>query len=126
MILDPAVLELFFTLYWKVRTNPQLAHHARNCLVQLGSLNGGVFFSFESKLQYLTLYMESFLKLLSSIEIIDEEALGIANIMKKIITFFRSTLISLPGNMCNTFMEQMARLTCLFAEGAAQEESVSF
>ena len=125
VILDPAVLELFFTLYWKVRTNPQLAHHARNCLVQLGSLNGGVVLSVEVKLQYLTAYMQSFLKLLSNIEIIDQEALGIASIMRKIITFFKATLTSLPENLLRSFMEQMTRLTCLFAEGAAQEESVS-
>lgn len=126
MILDPAVIQLFFTMYWKVRTNPQLAHHARNCLVQLGSLNGVLMNNFDVKLQYLTNYMQSLLKLLSNIEIIDAEALGIANIFKKVVTFFRTAVQALPEEMQKSFMEHMTRLTCLFAEGAAQEESVNF
>ncbi|XP_015609401.1 exportin-4 isoform X2 [Cephus cinctus] len=125
VILDPAVLELFFTLYWKVRTNPQLAHHARNCLVQLGSLNGGVVMSRGVKLQYLTAYMQNFLKLVSNIEIIDQEAIGIANMIRKLTTFFGVTFTSLPEDLLRSFMEQMTRLTCLFTEGAAQEECMS-
>lgn len=125
VILDPVVIPLFFTLYWKVRSNLQLAHHARNCLVQLSSLNGVILQNPDTKLQYLTSYMQSFLKLLSNIEIIDQEALGIANIFKKLITFFRTPMSNLPEDMRNSFMEQMTRLTCLFAEGASQEESVS-
>ncbi|XP_012251237.1 exportin-4-like [Athalia rosae] len=124
VILDPTVLDLFFTLYWKVRTNPQLAHHARNCLVQLATLNGGVMNPAEVKTQYLTSYMRSFLKLVSNIDIIDQEAIGISNMVRKVITFFRVTLTSLPEDILRLFMEQMTRLTCLFAEGAAQEESM--
>lgn len=125
VILDPAVVELFFTLYWKVRTNPQLAHHARNCLVQLASLSGGVFRDSDDKLRYLTNYMQGFLKLVCNIDIIDQEAIGIANIIRKIITFFRLNFKNLPEDLFRSFMEQMTRLTCLFAEGAAQEESVN-
>lgn len=126
VILDPAVLDLLFTLYWKVRNNPQLAHHAINCLVQLASLHGRILSTEQVKLQYLTNYMQRFLKLISSIDVIDQEASGITNIIKKINCFFQSSLNSLPQDLLKSFMEQMTRLTCLFIEGAAQEELVIF
>lgn len=124
IMLDPLLLDLFFTLYWKVRTNPPLAHHARNCLVQLASLSGRIMSSDEVKLQYVQNYMHRFLVLISSIDIIDQEASGITNIIKRIITIFKSSLSSLPQDMLDSFREQITRLTCLFIEGAAQEESM--
>lgn len=124
VILDPAVLDLFFTLYWKVRSNPQLAHHAMNCLIQLASLHGRIVSVEEVKVQYLTNYMQRFLKLVLSIEIGDQEANGITNIIRKINYFFQSSLNSLPEDLYKPFMEQITRLTCLFIECAAQEESV--
>lgn len=78
----------------------------------------------EVKLQYITDYMQRFLKLISSIDIIDQEANGITNIIKKISIHFLSLLKALPLDLLQTFREQMTRLTCLFIEGAAQEESV--
>ncbi|KAM0733116.1 Exportin-4 [Formica fusca] len=122
IILDPAVLDLLFTLYWKVRNNPQLAHHAMNCLVQLSSLHGRIFTTEQIKLQYLTNYLQRFLKLVSNINVIDQEANGITNIIKKINCFFQSSLNSLSEDLLKSFMEQMTRLTCLFIEGAAREE----
>lgn len=124
VILDPAVLDLFFTLYWKVRSNPQLAHHAMNCLIQLASLHGRIMSADEIKVQYLTNYIQRFLKLILSIEISDQEANGITNIIRKINYFFQSTLKSLPENLYKSFMEQLTRLTCLFIVCAAQEDSV--
>jgi hypothetical protein len=125
VILNPIVVQLFFTLYWKVRSNPQLAHHARNCLVQLASLNGLIVQVPEVKFQYLSTFVQSFLKLLSNIKIIDEEAIGIANVFKKLIGCFRAVIPNLPQETQRTFMEHMTQLTCLFADGANQEESVS-
>lgn len=61
----PQFLPLMFQVYWKVRDNDSLAHHAITCLVQLASLNGAIFSTDELKLQYLTAYMENFLKLIS-------------------------------------------------------------
>ncbi|XP_012280513.1 exportin-4 isoform X2 [Orussus abietinus] len=124
VILDPVVLRTFFTLYAKVRTYPQLGHHARNCLVQLGSLSGTVLTSDDVKLQYLELYVQEFLKLLSSIDVIDQEAVGIANMFRKIGTFFRPTLLTLQKDMLQSLIQEMTRLTCLFSAGAAQEESM--
>lgn len=124
VVLDPALLDLFFSLYWKIRNNPQLAYYARNCLVQLASLYNGVFSNKEMQLQYITDYMQRFLKLISNIEIIDQEAYGIANIIKKINSFFGAVLCTLPKDMMKIFIKEMTRLTCLFIEGASQEDSV--
>ncbi|CAG5101281.1 Similar to Xpo4: Exportin-4 (Mus musculus) [Cotesia congregata] len=124
VILDPMIIQIFFTLYWKVRTNLQLAHHARSCLVQLASLNGKVMATHELKLQYSSNYVQNFIKLISNIEIIDQEALGVANIVRRITMFFGLTLQSLAPEIFGSFMEQVTRLTCIFAEGAAQEDSM--
>jgi len=124
IILEPAILDLFFTLYWKVRSNPQLAHHAMTCLIQLASLHGKILNTEQVKMQYLTNYMQRFLKLISNIEINDQEANGISNIIRKINNFFQSSLKSLSEDLYKSFMEQIIRLTCLFIECAAQEESV--
>lgn len=61
----PQFIPLMFQIYWKVREHDSLSHHAITCLVQLASLNGGIFNTDELKLQYLTVYMENFLKLIS-------------------------------------------------------------
>ncbi|XP_008554970.1 exportin-4 [Microplitis demolitor] len=124
VILDPPIIQIFFTLYWKVRTNLQLAHHARSCLVQLASLNGNIMATHDIKIQYLSNYLQNFIKLISNIEIIDQEALGIANIVRRIPMYFGPTMKSLSPELLGSFMEQITRLTCIFAEGAAQEESI--
>ncbi|XP_029049144.1 exportin-4-like [Osmia bicornis bicornis] len=123
IILVPAVLDLFFTLYWKVRGHPQLAYHARTCLVRLASLNGAKIPREVVELQYLSNYMERFLKLITSVDIIDQEAVGIANIIKTLLIFFKTSLYNhLPEDMFKSFLEQLSRLTCSFLENAAQEE----
>ncbi|XP_076634880.1 exportin-4 [Colletes latitarsis] len=124
VILDPAILDLFFTLYWKIRGNPQLAHHARTCLVQMAGLTGTVLSSEQVELQYVSNYMQRFLKFITSINIIDQEASGIANIIRNLFNFHRVSFASLPEGMFTSLMEQLLRLTCLFIENAAQEESL--
>ena len=125
IMLVPSVLDLMFTLYWKIRENPHLAHHVRTCLVQMVNLSGTKTQSEEMEMQYFTSYMERFIKLITSVHIIDEEASGIANIIKKLFTSFQKKFYSLSTDMMKTFLEQMSRLTCMFLENAAQEESVS-
>lgn len=125
VMLVPAVLDLMFTLYWKIRENPQLAHHVRTCLIQMANLSSSEMQFKEIEMQYFTNYMERFLKFITSINIIDEEANGIANIIKKLFTSFRKKFCSLPSDMLKTFLEQMSRLTYMFLENAAQEESLS-
>ncbi|XP_043798286.1 exportin-4-like isoform X3 [Apis laboriosa] len=125
VMLVPAVLDLMFTLYWKIRENPQLAHHVRTCLIQMANLSSSEMQFKEIEMQYFTNYMERFLKFITSINIIDEEANGIANIIKKLFTSFRKKFCSLPSDMLKTFLEQMSRLTYMFLENSAQEESLS-
>lgn len=122
-IIDTLAIQVCFTFYWKIRTNPQLAHRALNCLTQLASLNGRGFD--DGKLQYLSDYMQAFLKLVSNIKIIDHESIGIANICRKLITFFGPILNSLKPELVRSFMDQLTRLTIEFAEGAIQEELLS-
>lgn len=124
VILDPAVLDIFFTLYWKVRNNPQLAHHAMNCLIQLATVNGKIMETEAEKLQYLSNYMERFLNFLTNVDIVDHEASGIANIAKNIFLSLDTLFVYLPKHMSKSFFEQMSRLTCVFIERAAQEESL--
>lgn len=61
-----------------------------------------------------------------SVDILDREALGISNIVRKAILFFPPPLlVCMPAELLQSFLEQLTQLTCRFAEGAAQEESVS-
>ncbi|XP_067013326.2 exportin-4 isoform X2 [Anabrus simplex] len=126
VILDPNVINLFFTLHWKVRNDKMLSHHTMNCLVQLASLNGAVFVDKEVRIQYLTTYMQGFLNLVSSTaNIPDHEALGISNAVRKLLLFFPPLLlVSMPPDLLQSFLTQLTELTCHFAEGAAQEESI--
>ncbi|CAD1472640.1 unnamed protein product, partial [Heterotrigona itama] len=125
IMLVPSILDLMFTLYWKIRENPHLAHHIRTCLVQMVNLSGTKTQSEEMEMQYFTNYIERFLKLITSVNIIDEEASGIANIIKKLFTSFQKKFYSLSADVMKTFLEQMSRLTCMFLKNAAQEESLS-
>ncbi|KAK0168912.1 hypothetical protein PV327_002668 [Microctonus hyperodae] len=124
IILDPTVIQLFFTLYWKIRTNLQIAHHARTCLRQLATLNGFDTKYRQERLQYLNEYLNGFIKLVSSINIIDQEAPGMAKIIHGILIYFDVELKSLSTELRASFIDQMMRLTHTCSEGASQEESL--
>ncbi|EZA56944.1 Exportin-4 [Ooceraea biroi] len=124
VILDPIVLNVFFMVYLKIRNNLQIAHHAMNCLVQLASLHGTVMFSEHDKLKYLTNYMERFLTLVRSIDINNQEASGITNIIRKINCYFRSSFNFLPKALYISYVQEVTRLTCLFINSTVQEESI--
>ncbi|XP_068202365.1 LOW QUALITY PROTEIN: exportin-4-like [Palaemon carinicauda] len=121
--LDPTIVQLFFKLYWRVREDWELGHHALNCLVQLASLNGAVLINREVRIKYLTQYLECLFSLLSSAQITEVEALGISNIFRKLLLFFPpSVLVALPKEMLHQLVENLTALTCKFAQGAALEE----
>lgn len=62
----------------------------------------------------------------SSVQLLDREALGISNIVRKVLLIYPPPiLVTLPPDTLQAFLEVLTRLTCFFAEGAAQEESVS-
>lgn len=123
VMFDPQFLPLMFQTYWKVRKQENIAHHALSCLVQLASLNGAIMSQKETKVQYLHAYVEGLLNLISNLELHDREALGISNIIRKLIMFFPPNyLIQLPENMTKLFLESVTQVTCRFAEGACKEE----
>ncbi|XP_073971711.1 exportin-4-like isoform X1 [Rhodnius prolixus] len=122
LIQNRNVVNLYFDVYWKIRYNPQLSHHSLSCLSQLASLNGPTLTDREQRIAYFTNYIQSFLKLITSIEVLDREALGISNIIRNLITYFPPRLmVSLPQDLVRHFLDQVTRLTCFFAEGAANE-----
>ncbi|XP_014251089.1 exportin-4-like [Cimex lectularius] len=117
LLLEKNIVNLYFDVYWKIRDNPHLAHYALNCLVQLASLNGPVVSNKEQRLQYFSNYIELFIKLITNIKVLDREALGIANIIKNIITYYPPSLIvTLPPLILKPFLENLTRLTCFFTE----------
>ena len=62
-----------------------------------------------------------------SVKILDREALGLSNIVKRLFSIFSLRFVDvLPSNLLKSFVEQLVLLTCSFAEGAASEETVSF
>ncbi|KAG8318068.1 Exportin-4 [Homalodisca vitripennis] len=125
VILDPNLTNLYFDIHWKIRDNPSLAHHSLSCLVQLASLNGPVMACREIKVNYICNYLQAFIRFVSSVQLLDREALGISNIVRKVLLFYPpATLVTLPSDILQVFLQTLTRLTCFFAEGAAQEESV--
>ncbi|XP_046399517.1 exportin-4-like [Ischnura elegans] len=147
IILDPNVINLFFEIHWKVRENPDLSHLSLACLTQLASLNGAVVSAENTRIHYLTHYIQAFLKLVNSVQIMDREALGISNIVRKLLVYSPPPVLAgLPTlrvespsspiagaspsagfqpeeHLFHTFLHQMTKLTCQFAMGAALEES---
>lgn len=60
-------------------------------------------------------------------QLLDREALGISNIVRKVLLFYPPrVLVTLPADILQAFLQTLTRLTCFFAEGAAQEESVCY
>lgn len=118
-------LLFFFQLYWKIRMNPQLAHHGMTCMVQLSSLGGPVLSARAIRMQYITNYLQNFIKLVTSVQILDREALGTSYIIFQIVSHYPiDQLMSLQSTLAQSFFEQFTKITCDFAMGAAQEESV--
>ncbi|XP_017771460.1 PREDICTED: exportin-4-like isoform X2 [Nicrophorus vespilloides] len=118
----PQFLPLMFQIYWKVRDNDQLSHHAMTCLVQLASLNGGIMAEHTDKMLYIGAFMENFLKLITSVTIKSKESLGISQITKNIHLHFVHDVIALPKALQESYIDDLTRLTCCFIEGAATEE----
>lgn len=54
-----------------------------------------------------------------------KEAYGISNIAKKLIIFFVHDVPKIPAAIQETLLDEFARLTCLFSDGAALEDLVS-
>jgi len=56
---------------------------------------------------------------------LNTEALGFAQVFRKLLTFYSPTLlVTLPNEVFPQLIEELQKLTCHFAEGAAYEETV--
>ncbi|KAF4517549.1 hypothetical protein B566_EDAN005113 [Ephemera danica] len=126
VILDEAVISLFFQVHWKVRENQDLSHYSLVCLGQLATLSGTVVSDKDVQAQYITTYLTNFINFITNVEVLPWEALGIAQYLRKMLQHFScSMLVTINGGELFTqFVQQLTRLTSRFAEGAAQEESV--
>lgn len=122
IMLSPDLLPLMFQIYWKVRDLDELSNHAMTCLVQLASLNGGIFQN-ANELEYLALYMENFLKLITCVTIKSKESVGVANIVLNIRLSFVKDILRLPISLQVSYFDEITRLTCFFIEGSTLEES---
>lgn len=134
---NPEIISLFFTLYHKSRSNPDLADPVRNFLVKLSSLNGSVLDDGQNKLTYIYSYVENFLKFLSvlinkvsvdandKIFVDSKEALGVAYIFDNLISFFGVVISRFAEDEQTTFLEVLTHVTCYVAKEASREELVS-
>jgi len=124
VFLEPAVIELFFHLHYKVRLLPDLCHHTLNCLTQLASLNGPVLTNKDLRVQYVSHYATQFVHLVTAVELSAQESLGVSSIFRKLILFFSSeTLSAVSADLRDAFFLHCTRLTCKLAELAEREES---
>lgn len=125
VILNPRVLEIFFGVYWKVREIPELQRVTLTCLVQLSTLNGAVFRNTQARKEYVTAYMTKFLQFLMSTTVKACEALSVATTFRKVLLYHVNTCTTLMPEVQQSMLQQMFQITCLFAEGSAQEQNVS-
>lgn len=126
IMLNPDLLRLFFTVHWNVRQYPDMLQSSLNCIMQLASLNGPVLASRDERIQYAAKFMENFLELVSNIEIIDQEALGISCTLRKLITFFPpALLVGVPDELLRSMLNCLTHLTCSWCGMAIKEEQNS-
>ncbi|KAK4871455.1 hypothetical protein RN001_016446 [Aquatica leii] len=127
IMLAPQLIPLVFEIYWKVREYELLLHQVLTCLVQLASLNGGVMNRDEVRMEYLSSYIENFLKILRMINsnFKEKEVLGLSNIVKKLQLFFGQDFLKIPQNVQELYLNDITHITCCFAEGAKLEEAQS-
>ncbi|XP_012543865.1 exportin-4 [Bombyx mori] len=118
-IMQPELLALLFEIHMYVRTNPELASPSLTCLVQLASLSGVVVSANHMKQQYLENYVASFLNMMTYIQPMDREMLGLSEIYRRLVQFFTPVMIAgLPP----AFLINLKNLTCHCIRGSVLEE----
>lgn len=121
-ILQPELVGLFFDIHMYVRSNPELATPSLICLMQLASLSGAILSDISQKREYLENYVNRFLNMMNNIQPGEREMLGIADIYRRLVQFFMSSLISkLPV----PFLQNLTTFTCHCIRGSVIEEVVS-
>eukprot|EP00094_Tigriopus_californicus_P000138 TCALIF_00134-PA protein Name:"Similar to xpo4 Exportin-4 (Xenopus laevis)" AED:0.05 eAED:0.05 QI:354/0.88/0.9/1/1/1/10/107/1127 len=123
IILDPSIIQLFFNLHLKIRSDSELTHHSLNCLIQLSSLSGSVMTKKETRLEYLTNYIKEFLTLLHNLKELGSirpmEALGCSNMIRRLMLFFPPCLLNnIDQGVLGAYLKQITELTCHFMKAA--------
>ncbi|CAB3362620.1 Hypothetical predicted protein [Cloeon dipterum] len=125
IIVDEKLISCFFQVHWKVRENTDLSHYSLMCLAQLASLTGPVVSDMQVKSRFISCYISNLITFLKSIKVLNTEALGFAQVFRKLLTFYSPTLlVTLPNELFPQLVQELQRLTCHFAEGAAYEETI--
>lgn len=123
VLVKPRILEVFFTLYWKVREIAELQRITLTCIVQLSTLNGTVFPNTQARQEYVANFLTKFLQLLMSTQVKQCEAVSVATTFRKMLLYHAN--IPMPPNLIEIMLKQMEQLTISFAENAVREENVS-
>ncbi|CAH0552668.1 unnamed protein product [Brassicogethes aeneus] len=123
VILNPEIMTLMFRVFWKIRDQEELAHHALACLVQLSTLNGPVVSEEAESIKYLQNFVVNFLNLVSNVTIRKRESVAIANIVNKLNYFSDNDLRKLPKELTESMYDEFSRLTCSFCDLAVNEEA---
>lgn len=123
VLVKPRILEVFFTLYWKVREVPELQRITLTCIVQLSTLNGTVFPNTHARQEYVANFLTKFLQLLMSTQVKQCEAVAVATTFRKMLLYHAN--VPMPPNLIEIMLKQMDQLTISFAENAVREENVS-
>ncbi|VVC37258.1 Hypothetical protein CINCED_3A011540 [Cinara cedri] len=125
IITNPSTIDIYFNIYWKVRDISHIAYYGLNCLVQLSSINGNIWADTNERMKYMQNYIEYFIKLVSTVRILDRESIGISTIVKRIISGFTpSSFNQFSHDLVDRFLENVTHLTCRFAEGATAEGNI--
>ncbi|CAG8487571.1 16369_t:CDS:10, partial [Gigaspora rosea] len=114
------VLRMFFTLYKILQQNEALAHHCRQCMIQISGLHGEIFETEQQITDYITLMIREVSELMNNVhERADsyeygQSLLGTSQMIRRLLcTFPLPTLCSVPD--ISTFLHEVAQLsaTCL-------------
>ncbi|XP_026733701.1 exportin-4-like [Trichoplusia ni] len=121
-IMQPELLALFFEIHIYVRSNPDLISPSLTCLVQLASLSGVLVSKSNLKQQYLENYVNGFLNMMTFVQPVEREMLGLSDIYRRLIQFFAPTMIAATPP---AFLQTLTTLTCHCIRGAMIEERIN-
>ena len=122
VILDPEMIKLFFDIYWKARELKDVQRRGAICLVQLSTVYGSIMNKKENKLKFFANYFENYLQLISNIDIRQEEALPLSQIVRTLMNYNHYPGMSGVAEMLGKILQPMFLMTCKFAEGSVHEE----
>lgn len=117
IVLDSNVLDLFFKLLQITLTHSELNHHSMQCLTQLASLAGRIYPSDEVQAKYVTEYIERFLKSITHHNWSGHQALGISNMIYRLVDVFPVKIIKqVSQQTLSSFLDAITYFTCSFQE----------